>query len=72
MYDLDEIIRFSGSVATASAINFRPDIWILPFLNVYGLFSKAKTSTDKGRIWISWKQAAIYRRIAIPVRPMIG
>jgi hypothetical protein len=60
MYDLDEIVRFNGAVATASAINFRPDIWILPFLNVYGLFSKAKTSTkinaslwlpDKSNVW---------------------
>ena len=46
MYDLDEIVRFEGAVATASAINFRPDIWLLPFLNVYGLFTKAKTSTE--------------------------
>ena len=46
MYDLDEIIRFEGAVATASAINIRPDIWLLPFLNVYGLFTKAKTSTE--------------------------
>jgi hypothetical protein len=46
MYDLDEIIRFNGAVSTASAINFRPDIWILPFLNIYGLFSQAKTSTE--------------------------
>jgi hypothetical protein len=46
MYDLDEIIRFEGAVATASAINIRPDIWLLPFLNVYALFTKAKTSTE--------------------------
>jgi hypothetical protein len=46
MYDLDEIIRFDKSIATASAVNFRPDIWVLPFLNVYGLFSLAKTSTE--------------------------
>jgi len=46
MYDLDEIIRFDDAIATANAINIRPDIWLLPFLNVYGLFSKAKTSTE--------------------------
>jgi len=45
MYDLDEIIRFNDAVATASIITIRPDIWLLPFLNVYGIFSKAKTST---------------------------
>jgi hypothetical protein len=24
----------------------RPDVWILPFLNIYGLFGRAKTSTE--------------------------
>jgi hypothetical protein len=46
MYDLDEIVRFSDAISTANAINIRPDIWLLPFLNVYGLFSKARTSTE--------------------------
>jgi hypothetical protein len=53
MYDLDEIVRFNNSTATASAVNFRPDIWILPFLNVYGLFAKAKTSTEiNASVWL--------------------
>jgi hypothetical protein len=46
MYDLNEIIRFDDAVSTASVITFRPDIWLLPFLNVYGIFSKAQTSTE--------------------------
>ncbi len=46
MYDLNEIIRFENSVSSASVITVRPDIWLLPFLNVYGIFSKAKTSTE--------------------------
>jgi hypothetical protein len=37
MYDLDEIVRMNNAISTSSAINLRPDIWILPFLNVYGL-----------------------------------
>jgi hypothetical protein len=45
MYDLDEIIRFKGSTATAAGFNFRPDVWVFPFLNVYALVSKANTST---------------------------
>jgi hypothetical protein len=53
MYDLDEIVRFNDAIATASAINIRPDIWLLPFLNVYGLFTKAKTSTEiSAGVWI--------------------
>jgi hypothetical protein len=53
MYDLDEIIRFNGATSRASAINFRPDVWVLPFLNVYGLFTQAKTSTEiNAGVWL--------------------
>lgn len=53
MYDLNEIIRFNNAVSTANSINLRPDIWILPFLNVYGVFSKAHTSTEiNAGLWI--------------------
>jgi hypothetical protein len=53
MYDLDEIIRFNNATSRASAINFRPDVWVLPFLNVYGLFTQAKTSTEiSAGLWL--------------------
>lgn len=53
MYDMDEIIRFTGSTATASGLNIRPDIWVFPFLDVYGLFSKANTSTAiNAGVWL--------------------
>jgi len=53
MYDLDEIVRFDGAVASASAINLRPDIWILPFLNIYGVFTQASTSTEiNAGVWL--------------------
>ncbi len=53
MYDLDEIVRFNDAIASASAFNIRPDIWILPFLNIYGLFTKAKTSTEiSAGVWL--------------------
>jgi hypothetical protein len=53
MYDLDEIVRFDGAVATASAINLRPDIWLLPFLNVYAILTKANTSTAiNAGVWL--------------------
>jgi hypothetical protein len=45
MYNLDEIIRFNEAEAWASAITVRPDIWLLPFLNVYGLLGKSQSST---------------------------
>ncbi len=53
LYNLEEIVRFNSATATASAINFRPDFWLFPFLNVYGIFSKAKTSTSiNAGLWV--------------------
>jgi hypothetical protein len=46
MHDMDELIRFDDATAAANAINVRPDFWLFPFLNVYGVFGVAKTSTE--------------------------
>jgi hypothetical protein len=45
MYDVEEIVRIKNAVATASGLNLRPDIWVLPFLNIYGVFTISNTST---------------------------
>ena len=51
--NLDQIVRFTDSYVTASAINVRPDIWLFPFLNVYGILGKANTSTNiSAGIWV--------------------
>jgi hypothetical protein len=66
MYNLDEIIRFDKSIASAASINVRPDFWLFPFLNVYGLFVKAKTSTAiDASVWIpdaenNWTQMTAF------------
>lgn len=53
MYDLDGIIRFNKATSNASVVSIRPDVWLLPFLNVYGIFSKASLATDVGYgLWI--------------------
>ena len=53
MYNLDEIVRFDKAVTTASATTIRPDIWLFPFLNIYGIFGTAKASTEVGfGIWV--------------------
>jgi hypothetical protein len=53
MYNLDEIVRFDKAEATASALTVRPDIWLFPFLNIYGIFGKAKASTEVGfGVWV--------------------
>ncbi len=45
LYNLDEIVRFNSAQAETNVLNIRPDIWILPFLNVYGIFAKSNSST---------------------------
>lgn len=61
-YNLDEIVRFDNSVSEATGVNFRPDVWLLPFLNVYGIFAKSNPSTTVGfGVWVPdstsvWKE----------------
>ncbi len=63
MYNIDEIIRFNSAVSTTSLLNFRPDFWVLPFLNVYGLFMKGNSSTaiDAG-LWLP-DSANVWREV---------
>lgn len=53
MYDLGNVVRFNSAVSQGSGLNLRPDIWLFPFLNVYGVMAKValSTSIDAG-IWI--------------------
>jgi len=46
MYNLDGIVRFDEAKALASALTIRPDVWLFPFLNVYGILGKAQASTE--------------------------
>lgn len=61
--NLDELIRFNNATATTNGINLRPDIWVFPFLNVYGILAQSNSTTavDCG-LWIpdstSWKKIA--------------
>ncbi|PIF34121.1 hypothetical protein CLU81_4755 [Flavobacterium sp. 9] len=66
LYNLDEIVRFDKSSVEASSVTIRPDIWLLPFLNIYGIFGKASTSTKiNAGIWVpdadnNWSQVASF------------
>ena len=60
-YNLDQIVRFDKAQTTTNGINLRPDFWILPFLNVYGILARSNTSTAiQAGVWIpdstSWKK----------------
>lgn len=60
MVNLDEIVRFNDATATASAVTVRPDIWLFPFLDIYAILGKGKSSTaidagiylpDSANVW---------------------
>ena len=41
-----EFIKFGENYNSSFSTTFRPDIWILPFLNVYGLFGAGRSRTE--------------------------
>ncbi|TLX70837.1 hypothetical protein E9993_21615 [Labilibacter sediminis] len=48
MFGIDEIVRFDKATALSNAVNFRPDLWIFPFLNVYGIYARSQSETNVG------------------------
>jgi hypothetical protein len=53
MYNLDGIVRFDESTAKAQAITVRPDVWLFPFLDVYGIFGVSNAATDVNfGVWV--------------------
>jgi hypothetical protein len=44
--NLDEIVKFNNSESETQGYNFRPDIWLFPFLNVYGILAKSNSATS--------------------------
>jgi hypothetical protein len=67
MHNVDEVIRFNEAISEAGVTNIRPDIWLLPFLNVYGIIAKSQPSTTVGfGIWVpdssnNWSEIMSYR-----------
>jgi hypothetical protein len=51
-----ETLNFTSVTATTNGLSFRGDAWILPFMNVYGMFSTLKGSTDVS-LQPTWKDA---------------
>lgn len=44
--DITHIVEFETVNASATTVNIRPDLWVLPFLNVYGVFGKTYATTQ--------------------------
>jgi len=43
---MDDIIKFGKNTNDSQSYTVRPDIWVLPFLNVYGLFGYGSSTTE--------------------------
>jgi opacity protein-like surface antigen len=41
-----DVIQFGENTNTSYTVNVRPDLWILPFLNVYGIFGYGNSRTE--------------------------
>lgn len=44
--DLTELVEFEYVTSTANSLSFRPDIYLFPFLNVYGIVNRISSYTD--------------------------
>ena len=53
-YDLDGLVRFNKGISRLQSANVRPDFWLFPFLNVYGIFGSGRGSTEVGYgVWVT-------------------
>lgn len=41
-----EFVEFGNNLNTSYTVNVRPDLWVLPFLNVYGIFGYGQSHTE--------------------------
>lgn len=41
-----ETLNFTETIATANGVNLRADAWILPFINIYGIYARNSGSTQ--------------------------
>lgn len=41
-----DFIGFGENTNTSYTVNFRPDVWVFPFLNVYGIFGYGNSHTE--------------------------
>ncbi|GGG59584.1 hypothetical protein [Bizionia arctica] len=46
-----DLIQFGENVNTSYSVNFRPDVWVFPFLNVYGILGYAHSKTEVNLVY---------------------
>jgi opacity protein-like surface antigen len=46
-----DFIKFGDNTNTSYSVNVRPDVWVFPFLNVYGLLGVGQTTTEVNLVY---------------------
>lgn len=41
-----DFVEFGNNYSTANTVMFRPDVWVLPFINIYGLIGTGNSRTE--------------------------
>ena len=44
--DITDLVEFDQIQVTTNAISFRPDLWVFPFMNVYGIYNQIWSKTN--------------------------
>jgi len=67
-----EIIGFGNNRNVSYSMNVRPDLWVFPFLNVYGIFGygRSTTSVEINRLGNTWLKDPIISEVEQGIRTM--
>ncbi|WP_417889266.1 hypothetical protein [Xanthomarina gelatinilytica] len=57
-------IEFGNNTNTSYSVNFRPDVWVFPFLNVYGLLGYGQSTTEVNIVYPISLQSIVKQNIS--------
>jgi hypothetical protein len=59
-----DFIQFGNNTNTTYSVNFRPDVWVFPFLNVYGLLGYGQSTTEVNIVYPISLQSIVKQNIS--------
>ncbi|MCX7547527.1 hypothetical protein OS188_06120 [Xanthomarina sp. F1114] len=59
-----DFVQFGENTNTSYTINVRPDIWVFPFLNVYGILGYAHTRTEVNLVYPVTLQSVVEQKVS--------
>ncbi|MCX7550220.1 hypothetical protein [Xanthomarina sp. F2636L] len=59
-----DFIKFGDNKNTSYTVNVRPDIWVFPFLNVYGILGYANTKTEINLVYPITLQSVVEQNVS--------